>query len=104
MKIIVNADDMGYTCGVTEGIIEGYEKGIVTSTTVMCNMPNAATCGRPLTRAKTLTDQHGDFLKNTQFYKVYVDPAEVEAEFRAQIEKFMELFGRQPTHLDCHQG
>ena len=124
MKIIVNADDMGYTRGVTEGIIEGYEKGIVTSTTVMCNMPNAAqaaqrlrsvpglgtgvhltlTCGRPLTRAKTLTDQHGDFLKNTQFYKVYVDPAEVEAEFRAQIEKFMELFGRQPTHLDCHQG
>ena len=89
MKIIVNADDMGYTRGVTEGIIEGYEKGIVTSTTVMCNMPNAAqaaqrlrsvpglgtgvhltlTCGRPLTRAKTLTDQHGDFLKNTQFYE-----------------------------------
>ena len=28
----------------------------------------------------------------------------MEAEFRAQIEKFMELFGRQPTHLDCHQG
>ena len=62
------------------------------------------TCGRPLTKAKTLVDQHGDFLKNTQFYKVYVDPAEVEAEFRAQIEKFIELFGRRPTHLDCHQG
>ena len=42
MKIIVNADDMGYTRGVSEGIIEGYEKGIVTSTTVMCNMDQAA--------------------------------------------------------------
>ena len=43
-------------------------------------------------------------MKNTRFYKVHVDPDEVEAEFRAQIEKFFALFERRPTHLDCHQG
>ena len=48
MKIIVNADDMGYTRGVSEGIIEGYEKGIVTSTTVMCNMDQAAQAAQRL--------------------------------------------------------
>lgn len=124
MKIIVNADDMGYTRGVSAGIIEGYRKGIVTSTTVMCHMPQAEeaaqwlrrvpglgvgvhltlTCGRPLTSASTLVNPDGTFMKNTRFYKVHVDTVEVEAEFRAQIERFLTLFDRRPTHLDCHQG
>ena len=124
MQIIVNADDLGYTRGVTEGIIEAYQKGIVTSATVMCNMPNAVyaarrinevpglglgvhlnlTCGKPLTQPHTLVQPDGTFLKNRVFYKVFVDPGEVEAEFAAQIERFCDLFGRLPTHLDCHQG
>ena len=124
MQIIVNADDLGYTRGVTEGIIEAYQKGIVTSATVMCNMPNAVyaarrinevpglglgvhlnlTCGKPLTQPHTLVQPDGTFLKNRVFYKVFVDPDEVEAEFAAQIERFCDLFGRLPTHLDCHQG
>ena len=39
MKLIINADDFGYTRGNTEGILEGYRKGIVRSTTALCNMP-----------------------------------------------------------------
>jgi len=38
-QLIVNADDYGRTEGVTQGIIQAHREGIVTSTTVMMNMP-----------------------------------------------------------------
>lgn len=124
MKIIVNADDFGYTRGVTEGILEGHRRGIVSSTTMMTHMPQAEeaarqlkaaptlgagvhltlTCGSPLTTVPSLVQADGTFMKNTQYFKVHVDPREVEQEFRAQIERFIELTGRRPTHLDSHQG
>lgn len=124
MKIIVNADDMGYTKGVSEGIVEGYKKGVISSTTVMCNMPYAEkvpellkeceglgtgvhltlTCGRPLTKPVTLTDKNGKFLKYREFYARRVDAKEVYEEFRMQIEKFIDLFHCLPTHMDSHQG
>ena len=34
-KLIINADDFGYTPGVTAGIIEAHKRGIVTSTTAL---------------------------------------------------------------------
>jgi len=37
MKLIVNGDDLGYTRGVTEGILEGYHRGILRSTTALMN-------------------------------------------------------------------
>ena len=40
-QIIVNADDFGYTPGVSQGILEAHLNGIVTSTSVMVNMPAA---------------------------------------------------------------
>lgn len=40
-KVIVNADDLGLTAGCNRGIIEGIRRGVVTSTTVMMNMPYA---------------------------------------------------------------
>lgn len=124
MKIIVNADDMGYTKGVSEGIVEGYKKGIISSTTVMCNMPYAEktpklleeceglgigvhltlTCGQPLTKPATLTDKNGYFMKYRKFYAGKVDAKEVYEEFRMQIEKFIDLFHFPPTHMDSHQG
>lgn len=36
-KIIVNGDDFGYSLGVSEGIIQAYTQGILTSTTVLAN-------------------------------------------------------------------
>ena len=37
--LIVNADDFNRSPGVSRGIVEAHEKGIVTSTTVMVNLP-----------------------------------------------------------------
>jgi predicted glycoside hydrolase/deacetylase ChbG (UPF0249 family) len=42
-KLIVNADDYGRAPGVSRGILRAYRKGIVTSTTVMVNQPDART-------------------------------------------------------------
>jgi hopanoid biosynthesis associated protein HpnK len=36
-RLIVNADDFGFTSGVNRAIIEAYTRGVVTSTTLMAN-------------------------------------------------------------------
>jgi hopanoid biosynthesis associated protein HpnK len=36
-RLIVNADDFGYTPGVNAGVIQGFRDGIITSATVMAN-------------------------------------------------------------------
>ena len=124
MKVIINADDFGYTKGVTEGIVEGHKKGIIRSTTALCNMeyveygkelikdlPNLAvgvhltlTSGKSLTQNKTLTDEKGCFYKPAQLIDHTFDIDEVYQEFKAQIEKYIEIFGHLPSHLDSHHG
>jgi chitin disaccharide deacetylase len=39
--LIINADDFGFTLGITDGIVEAFQEGILTSTSAMINMPNA---------------------------------------------------------------
>ena len=39
--LIVNADDLGLSEGVNRGILEAAQQGIVSSSTVMVNMPAA---------------------------------------------------------------
>lgn len=122
MKLIVNADDFGLTDGVTFGILSAVERGIVTSTTMMVNMPGTQTAaeiarkiptlaiglhinislGSPLTRCKSLTE-NGNFLKPSVIgtddrYR----EKELYPEMRAQYNRFLELTGRRPTHLDSH--
>jgi predicted glycoside hydrolase/deacetylase ChbG (UPF0249 family) len=41
VELIVNADDLGWSAGVNAGILEAYQRGIVTSTTLAANMPAA---------------------------------------------------------------
>jgi hopanoid biosynthesis associated protein HpnK len=38
-RLIVNADDFGFTAGVNRGIVEAHSHGVVTSTTLMANGP-----------------------------------------------------------------
>jgi predicted glycoside hydrolase/deacetylase ChbG (UPF0249 family) len=40
-RAIINADDFGFSAGVTEGILQAHLRGVVTSTTVAANMPAA---------------------------------------------------------------
>ncbi|MFF2877105.1 chitin disaccharide deacetylase [Gottfriedia sp. NPDC057991] len=122
-KLIVNADDFGYSKGVNYGIIEAHLNGIVNSATMMMNMyavehgielaklhPTLGlgvhlvlTAGKPLlTDLQTIVDQNGAFLKNSYWYDNPVaNVEEVEKEWDAQIQKFLS-FGLKPSHLDSH--
>ena len=126
MKLIINADDFGYTKGICEGIIEGYQNGILTSTTALCNMEDliygaqlmqgldglgvgvhlTLTLGKSLTHGKTITKDGMQFKSRKQFYEELslLDEEEVYQEFKAQIERFIEVFHRMPDHLDSHHS
>ncbi|NGQ97346.1 chitin disaccharide deacetylase [Brevibacillus sp. SYP-B805] len=121
MKLIVNADDFGYSRGVNLGVIDAYRHGILTSATAMVNMPGFAhavelagqhpglgvgihlvlTCGVPvLSDVPSLVDEQGRFHKLREIFQ-YATAADIEREFAAQIERFLAA-GLQPTHLDSH--
>lgn len=128
IRLIVNADDYGRSVNVSRGIREAYLRGILRSTTCMMNMPSVVddiktsmietpglglgvhlvlTADRPLLpmdQVTTLTDSEGAFLKLERLIanRAQVDPQQVKAEWRAQIEKFVSTVGHTPTHLDSH--
>lgn len=123
IKVIINADDFGYCRAVNYGIVDAHKMGILTSTTLMTNMPGAEhaaqlakenptlgvgihlvlTCGSPLIKEhRTIVDENGDFKKLKSYEEDFeVDPEEIYIEWKAQIEKFLS-FGLIPTHLDSH--
>jgi predicted glycoside hydrolase/deacetylase ChbG (UPF0249 family) len=126
--LIVNADDCGLSTGINQGILEAHQRGIVTSTTVMVNLPDAAdgirllqreapnigiglhfniTHGRPLTAASSLMRADGSFFNVQEFYggqKDAFDADELRREMLAQFERFVELAGVVPDHMDSHHG
>jgi hypothetical protein len=127
-QLIVNADDYGLTAGVSAGIRHAHLKGILTSTTALMNRPNVEaelkiaaqespnlgigvhlnlTSGEPVlpppqvpTLMKVL-DPHDHGLHQLDMIS-QLNMKEVEAEWRAQIEKFVRATGHAPDHLDSH--
>jgi hypothetical protein len=127
-RLIVNADDLGLSMGVAQGILEAHLNGIVTSTSLMVNMPAAqesvdmvleqapglgiglhinftagSSCASP-EQVPDLVDDAGVFLpKQAQIENFYsVDARQLEAELAAQLRRFEELVRRPPDHLDSH--
>jgi len=127
-RLIINSDDYGRTPDISRGIRETHLRGVVTSTTCMMNIPTTAddvvvaveetpklgmgvhlvlTMGKPLSErgsVSSIVDENGNFFK----YAPFVDNlpnlriSEVKAEWRLQIERFIQAAGRKPTHLDSH--
>jgi predicted glycoside hydrolase/deacetylase ChbG (UPF0249 family) len=124
-RLIVNADDLGRSPAVNRGVIEAHRRGIVTSASLCVNFAAASEVpplvqdlpglgvGMHLTftgappvlppeRIPTFADFQGrlpDSLDGLQS----VRPDELMAEARAQLRRFRELLGRDPTHLDTRQ-
>ena len=127
-RLIVNADDFGRSPGINRGILETHLRGIVTSTTVMVNFPDAApgleralteaprlglglhltlTAGRPVSapeHVRSLLDEDGRFVhisaRPAQMERF--DPEHLQREVAAQVDRFVSLTGRPPDHLDSH--
>jgi hypothetical protein len=126
MRLIVNGDDLGISHAVNLAMIDCFTKGIMSSASMMVNMPYAKeaaalmkeypglsvglhlnlTVGFPLLKNyKTLLKADGSFNKGIlQMEKGQVDLKEAEAECRAQLDKFIELTGQMPDHINSHHG
>jgi chitin disaccharide deacetylase len=110
--LIVNADDFGQTAGVTRGIVEAHERGIVTSASLMVRFEAAAEAAAYARRDRDLSvGLHVDFgewtVGDEGWEPIYTlpseDPQEVSREVERQLEVFRALVGKDPTHLDSHQ-
>jgi hopanoid biosynthesis associated protein HpnK len=129
-RIVINADDFGLCEGVNKGIAEAHSKGVLTSATLMVNMPAAKkavdlakhlpklgvgvhlnlTNGKPLCQdedVKRLLNAEGDFglspgkLAIASIVTGKVRAA-IETELAAQIQWVIDR-GIKPTHLDSHK-
>ena len=123
-RLIPNADDLGRTHGINTGIFEAHARGIVTSATAMVNYEGireaaefsrkhpglgiglhvALSGGRAasdLSRIPSLVDAQGRQPAKPEGLGG-AKPAEIAIEVQAQFDRFVEVFGRRPTHLDSH--
>src|SRR6185437_7648058 len=127
LPVIVHADDFGETEAITAGICQAIVAGVVTSTSVMVNMPGSLEAlrrapalaqqasfgvhlnlceGRPLTRGATLTDSKGEFLRKrllaARALAGKLSLPELEAEVAAQVGLLRDA-GVRVSHLDGHK-
>ncbi len=125
-RLIVNADDFGFTPAVTAGIREAHAAGTVTSTSVMVRCPGwddaveiahavpsldyglhlNLVVGAPMTNAPSLTSADGKFLPFATMVRRAVmgaiDWRDVTAECEAQLAA-LAAAGITCTHMDSHR-
>ena len=128
-RLIVNADDFGFTAGVNRAIVEAHSRGVVTSSTLMANGPafaEAAQLAKTLPKLSVgchvvLTDgepvlgvaQLRSLTRGTHFRDGMLtfaaraiagrmDADEITAEAAAQIRK-IQAAGIDVSHLDTHK-
>lgn len=128
-RLIVNADDFGFTSGVNRAIVEAHTRGVVTSSTLMAKgraftealeltrtVPTLSLgChvvlidGEPTTEPDTIPSltQDGRFRDDLKSFAVRaltgrMNPGEIETEASAQIRK-IQAAGVPVSHVDTHK-
>ncbi len=129
-RILVRADDLGYSRGVNYGIADATRYGIIRSVGVMPNMPEAemglrllegipvcygqhtnVCVGRPLTDPSlipSLCRPNGEFRASREYREAFkrgedfVDVDEACLEIEAQLKRFIELVGDEPHYFEGH--
>jgi predicted glycoside hydrolase/deacetylase ChbG (UPF0249 family) len=126
-RVILHADDFGYSIDTTLSIRRCIDRGVITSTTVMANMPATDAAlkhalqvqpgisvgvhlnlceGRPLTRATSLVDRTGSFRgKRSVTVRALLhqlNSDDIERECSAQIARVIEA-GVRVSHIDGHK-
>lgn len=104
--LIVNGDDFGASHGINQGIVEAHRYGILTSASLMVNIPcseEAARLSRELPDLSvglhvTLTTEDGAPGIGL------VSAARCRDELHCQFQRFRALLDRLPTHLDSHHN
>lgn len=129
-RVIINADDFGLSSPVNEAVAEAHEHGVLSSATIMANMPGFDEAvriarghpalgvgvhinllrGAPLsdpTSVRSLVDGRGRFLGSVaaiwkRFVLQRIDPHHIERELSAQIRRVIDA-GIVPTHVDSEK-
>ena len=124
MKLIINADDFGFSESINNGIIDAYKEGLISSTTIMINMPYAEdaiqrwkensglglglhinlTQGSPISNnVSSLVDENNTFHKHRKVENEQVEITYEDAytEIKAQIDKLLS-YKVEIDHLDTH--
>lgn len=128
-KLIINADDFGLSSSVNRGIVDCFQRGVVSSTTLMANMSGFDDAvllaqensglkvgahlnvyrGRPLSPAReiaSLVNKNGMFYASVELpmrlYLGKVKIEHIEKELRAQVVRIREA-GVQITHFDSEK-
>jgi predicted glycoside hydrolase/deacetylase ChbG (UPF0249 family) len=110
-KLIVNADDFGFTRDVNEGIVAAHRRGILTATTIMAT-------GEAFAHAVELARENPDLdigchlvlVGSSGFpatvpalvYAVVTRRIRIYDELATQVRRILDA-GLQPTHLDTHK-
>ena len=126
-KILVRADDLGYSEGVNYGIAKSVKEGIIKSVGIMTNMPtiehglnllkDEKVCyglhtnicvGKPICNPKlipSITNEKGEFKSSKEYRGAkedFVVLDEVILEIEAQYQRFVELTGEKPHYFEGH--
>lgn len=126
-KLIVNADDLGLSPAVNDGILAAHSQGVVTAATCLVGLEGwddavaklaghpdldpglhvNLTWGRPVHDAPLPRLAPGGKLRGKRGLAVAlwlrrIPEAEIAAEVRAQLARFSDRLGT-PTHVDVHQ-
>ncbi len=130
MKLVIRADDVGYSEAVNYGISKSVHDGLVRSVGLMPNMPAAkhglellsdvkvcigqhtnVCLGKPCADPAlipSLLDENGD-LKSSKLYRAawkegreFVVLDEMVLEIEAQYHRFKELVGHEPGYFEAH--
>lgn len=104
--LIVNADDFGATRGINRGIVEAFQRGIVTSTSLMVTTPASEDAAALASRTPGLSvGLHADLYPDGADDAADPDdPDACVAELQRQLQRFEAMTGRRPTHLDSHHN
>jgi len=104
--LIVNGDDFGASRGVNRGILDAHRGGILTSASLMVNMPGSEEAALLAQEAPDLcVGVHVNFTNEGGEPVIDLEDAEAcRAELGRQLERFRELLGRAPTHVDSHHN
>lgn len=127
IRLLMRADDLGYSEAVNYGIVKTVKEGIIRSVGVMPNMPatehglkllagekvclgqHTNICvGKPLINPQlipSITQPDGTFKPSREYWAAkqdFVVLDEVILEIEAQYQRFVELTGEQPHYFEGH--
>lgn len=104
--VVVNGDDLGLSPGINQGIAEAHQQGVLTSASLMVEMPASREGAELAHNLPALSvGLHADLSSMGGQQLAGRNAAQhCRAVLQRQLDRFQELVGRLPTHLDSHHN